>query len=255
MAETNTAQVVIPARMESSRLSGKVLAGIAGKPMLRHVCERSARARLVSSVSVATDSPQISEQVQDWGFTVHMTASNLPSGTARIASVLDKLEAEIIVNVQGDEPLIEPELIDQVVEALHDSDVTVTTPIYPLSASNDVHDPNVVKVVVDHNGRAMYFSRNSIPHVRDTKHEAWLDSTRFWGHVGLYGFRRSVLAAYPTLPAGELETIERLEQLRFLEAGIAIQTVRAERPSVGVDTPADLERVRRLFSGDDAHRA
>jgi 3-deoxy-manno-octulosonate cytidylyltransferase (CMP-KDO synthetase) len=91
--------------------------------------------------------------------------------------------------------------------------------------------------------------------VRDTKHEAWLDSTRFWGHVGLYGFRRSVLAAYPTLPAGELETIERLEQLRFLEAGIAIQTVRAERPSVGVDTPADLERVRRLFSGDDAHRA
>jgi 3-deoxy-manno-octulosonate cytidylyltransferase (CMP-KDO synthetase) len=248
VAENATAQVVIPARMDSSRLPGKVLADINGKPMLRHVCERSARARLVSSVSVATDSPQIAEQVRDWGFPVHMTSPDAPSGTARIASVLDKLDSQIIVNVQGDEPLIEPGLIDQVVMALRDSDAVVATPVYPLTAPDDIEDPNVVKVVVDSAGRAMYFSRSAVPHVRDTEAQDWPQTTRFWGHVGLYGFRRSALEAYPALPVGELETSERLEQLRFLEAGIAIQTVRTESPSVGVDTPEDLERVRRVFA-------
>jgi 3-deoxy-manno-octulosonate cytidylyltransferase (CMP-KDO synthetase) len=248
MVDTPTAQVVIPARMESSRLPGKVLADIDGKPMLRHVCERSARARLVSSVSVATDSPQVAEHVRDWGFSVHMTSPDAPSGTARIASVLDKLDSQIIVNVQGDEPLIEPELIDEVIVALRDSDAAVATPVYPIAALGDIQDPNVVKVVVDSAGRAMYFSRSPVPYVRDAQEQDWPAAVQFWGHVGLYGFRRSALAAYPALPVGELETSERLEQLRFLEAGIDILTVRTESPSMGVDTPDDLERVRRKFA-------
>ena len=248
MVDTPTAQVVIPARMDSSRLPGKMLADIAGKPMLRHVCERSAQARLVSSVSVATDSPQIAEHVRDWGFLVHMTSPDAPSGTARIASVLDKLDSQIIVNVQGDEPLIEPGLIDKVVTALRASDAAVATPVYPIVGPSDIQDPNVVKVVVDSAGRAMYFSRSPVPHVRDASVQDWPRTVQFWGHVGLYGFKRSALAAYPALPAGELETSERLEQLRFLEAGIAIQTVRTQSQPVGVDTPDDLERVRRIFA-------
>ena len=192
MADPLTAQVVIPARMDSSRLPGKVLADISGKPMLRHVCERSARARLVSSVSVATDFPQIADHVRDWGFAVHMTSPDAPSGTARIASVLDKLDSQIIVNVQGDEPLIEPGLIDEVILALRDSDAAIATPVYPLAAPGDIRDPNVVKVVIDSAGRAMYFSRSAVPHVRDVAQEAWPTAVQFWGTwacTGLSGRR------------------------------------------------------------------
>jgi 3-deoxy-manno-octulosonate cytidylyltransferase (CMP-KDO synthetase) len=237
---------VIPARFASSRFPGKPLAVIAGKPMIQHVFERASQARYLSALTIATDDDEIAAAALSFGAPVRMTRADHLSGTDRVAEVASADAAELIVNIQGDEPLIDPEAIDAAILSLLDDP---TTPMGTLKKRIEVPDeitnPNVVKVVTDFTGRAIYFSRLPIPYVREEDGSAVL-LTRF-KHVGLYVYRRELLLRYSDLPVGPLETAERLEQLRALENGYRIQVVETDYESLGVDTPADLARVSNLF--------
>jgi 3-deoxy-manno-octulosonate cytidylyltransferase (CMP-KDO synthetase) len=178
-----------------------------------------------------------------------MTSKDCPSGTARIASVAGQLDAHIVVNVQGDEPLITGRVVDSLIESLQGSDADVATPVYRITDLEDVTNPNVVKVVRGADHKALYFSRSPIPHVRDCDLSEWLSVAPFWGHAGVYAYRRSVLLEYPGLPEGSMERAEKLEQLRLLEAGKQFLTVEIDYHPEAVDTPADLEAVKRIMSG------
>jgi 3-deoxy-manno-octulosonate cytidylyltransferase (CMP-KDO synthetase) len=236
---------IIPARYQSSRLPGKALADIGGKPMIEHVYRRTAAATSITSVIVATDDERILEAVRGFGGVACMTSPDHRSGTDRLAEVAAELTCGIVVNVQGDEPLIEPVMIDEAIEPLlEDPMVVMSTLRRRIEDPADIQNPNVTKVVVDREGYALYFSRAPIPYVRDAAHAA-----RAWRHVGLYVYRRDCLLQLAGLPASELERAESLEQLRALEHGIRILAVETERDSIGVDTPEDLERVRRLIPG------
>jgi 3-deoxy-manno-octulosonate cytidylyltransferase (CMP-KDO synthetase) len=236
---------IIPARYQSSRLPGKALADIGGKPMIEHVYRRTAAATSITSVIVATDDERILEAVRGFGGVACMTSPDHRSGTDRLAEVAAELTCDIVVNVQGDEPLIDSVMIDEAIEPLlEDPMVVMSTLRRRIEDPADVQNPNVTKVVVDREGYALYFSRAPIPYVRDTAHTA-----RAWRHVGLYVYRRDCLLQLAGLPASELERAESLEQLRALEHGIRILVVETERDSIGVDTPEDLERVRRLIPG------
>lgn len=241
--------IVIPARLESSRLPHKVLANIDGKPMLWYVYHRCLQASKAAEVHIATDSEQVAQAVNNWGGLVWMTDSNCTSGTERIVTILDQLDSDIIVNVQGDQPLIKPTLIDQLIELFEQNQTLpdIVTPIYPLQGEQ-LFDPNLVKVTCRHDGYALYFSRQPIPYVRDIETEFWLKTTTFWGHIGIYGYRRPVLEEYYSLPHSPLEAVEKLEQLRFLQAGKRILTFTTTDSPISVDTPADLERVRTVIS-------
>lgn len=237
--------VVIPARYASTRLPGKPLAPIAGKPMIQHVVERVRRAGRVSRVVVATDDDRIKAAVDSFGGEAIMTRRDHRSGTDRAAEVAAHLAADVYVNVQGDEPLIDPATVDAVVAAILDDDsVRIATPCTAILQPNDIMDPNVVKVVRDFDGDALYFSRAPVPWVRDTGATI---VARHWKHIGLYAFRRDALLEYPTLPPGELERVEQLEQLRWLENGFGIRVVETDYDAVSVDVPADIERVEKLL--------
>ncbi|MDM8561561.1 3-deoxy-manno-octulosonate cytidylyltransferase [Candidatus Parabeggiatoa sp. HSG14] len=238
--------VVIPARLASSRLPNKVLADIGGHPMLWHIYQRCLQASKVSEIHIATDSEKVSKAVQSWGGKVWMTNSSCVSGTERIVAILDKLEADIIVNVQGDQPFIEPVLINQLISIFEKTTPLpdIVTPIYAIQ-ENNIFDPNLVKVTRRHDGYALYFSRHPIPYIRDVVPSNWSKSTPFWGHVGIYGYQRQVLEEYHTLPKSQLEEVEKLEQLRFLQAGKSIFTFITDHSPISVDTEDDLERVRR----------
>ncbi|NEO55101.1 MAG: 3-deoxy-manno-octulosonate cytidylyltransferase [Okeania sp. SIO3B5] len=240
--------VVIPARLASTRLPRKILADIGGHPMLWHVYQRCLQATKPSEIHVATDSEEIAEVVRSWGGNVWMTSPDCASGTERIVSIIDSLEADFIVNVQGDQPLLEPKVIDQTIETFENTHPLpdIVTPACLLSEKG-VFDPNVVKMVKNHAGYAMYFSRNPIPYVRDVESEKWFESTKFWGHVGIYGYRRQVLEDYHTLPASDLESAEKLEQLRFLEAGKTIMTFVTDHHGISVDTQWQLDMVRERY--------
>ena len=244
-----SAVVVIPARLQSTRLPRKVLLDIAGKPMLQHVCERASQAQLPSAVWVTTDSQEVGDAVSGWGFQAVLTDPALPSGTARIASIVYLIEADFVINLQGDEPLVDPALVDAVVKALIETGSDIVTPVYPINDLDTLLSPHVVKVVRAHDGRALYFSRSPIPHVRGLAQARWLEAASFWGHVGIYGYRREVLTNYGALPESSLEQAERLEQLRFLQAGYQIQTVETASRPIAVDTPQDLEHVREIMGG------
>ena len=258
LASTGTAfRIVIPARYASTRLPGKPLADIAGQPMIVRVAAAARRAQ-ADCVWVATDDQRIAEAVRRHGFDAVMTSANHASGTDRIAEVADQLkwdDADIVVNVQGDEPLLDPALINAVAVALRgDPDAAMATAAHPLTAAADFFSPNVVKVVCDVRGRALYFSRAPIPwdrdHFADTRDSlpAGLPAQR---HIGLYAYRVSFLRRFGQLAASPLEGCESLEQLRALWHGYPIQVVSVEHPPApGVDTPEDLERVRRLFDAD-----
>ena len=234
---------IIPARFEASRVPGKPLADIAGRPMVEHVYRRAAAARLVGAVVVATDDPRVAAVVKGFGGIARMTRASHRTGADRIAEVAAELECDVVVNVQGDEPLIEPAMIDQIVEPLlRDSAINMTTACCVTRDPADHANPNVVKVVVDGRGRALYFSRAPIPHRRDSHATP---SGPIFKHVGLYGYRRRFLLTLSTLPQTPLELSESLEQLRALEHGHHIHTVETPFDSIGVDTPEDLERVRR----------
>ena len=243
-----TAIVAIPARLQSTRFPRKVLADIHGKPMLWHVLQGVSTAEHIREVVVLTDSHEVVEAASSWGVTVLMTSPECPSGTARIASVIGQLDGDIIVNVQADEPLITGGVVDAVVATLEDRDGEVATPVYRLSTAEELADSNVVKVVRGAGGRALYFSRSPIPHVRESQPGEWLNHASFWGHVGLYAYRRNVLGQYMQLPEGQLEAVEKLEQLRLLEAGMSILTVEIDYRPHAVDIPSDLEVVKAIMS-------
>lgn len=238
---------VIPARYASTRLPGKVLAEVGGQPLVMHAYERARAATLVDDVVVATDDERVVKALAPLGAKVIMTRADHPSGTDRIAEVAEGSGAEIIVNVQGDEALIDPATIDATIRPLlDDPDLPMATARHRIRDMAVANDPNSVKVVCDDRGRALYFSRSAIPHIRD-KTDASEVPTCYWLHIGLYVYRREFLLRYATWPATPLEKLEKLEQLRVLEHGYPIAVVETDYESIGVDTAEDLERVRALL--------
>ena len=243
---------VIPARYASTRFPGKPLADLCGKPMIQWVCEGAQRCPLVDRVLVATDDARIAAAVNAFGGTAVMTRGDHPTGTDRLAEVAADLASELIVNVQGDEPLIDPAMIEAAVRPLlADAAIPMGTLKTPLTSLEEFHNPNVVKVVTDRQGFALYFSRAPIPHPRDFADEL---ATRWQElatakHVGLYVYRRDFLLRFPTLVPTPLEEQEKLEQLRALEHGYRIHVAATPLGVQGVDTPEDLARVRRLLAG------
>ncbi|MGA2271286.1 MAG: 3-deoxy-manno-octulosonate cytidylyltransferase [Bryobacteraceae bacterium] len=241
---------VIPARFASSRFPGKVLAQISSKSMLQRVYERACLARYLTSTIIATDDERIYEVARSFGARVKMTRADHRSGTDRVAEAASTENAEIVVNIQGDEPLIDPAAIDAAILPLaHDSGIVMGTLKKKIDDPREIADPNVVKVVTDRAGDAIYFSRCPIPFVREGTGRG---PAAHYKHIGLYVYRRDFLMAYPALPVGPLEQAERLEQLRALENGYRIRVVETEYESLGVDTPEDLERVRKLFGASMA---
>lgn len=239
---------VIPARYASRRLPGKPLAMLAGKPMIRHVYERAAQAQGVSRVLVATDDERILDAVAAFGGAGIMTPSELHSGTDRVAYVARTLDdADIIVNVQGDEPLIEPAMITEGVNVVTGGAAPVGTLVKRITDEADLFDPNTVKVVLSQTNTCLYFSRSPIPFDRDTERGKWLSMHTYYKHIGMYIFRREFLDTYTALPQTPLEVAEKLEQLRILEHGFTIAAAVTHYDTVPVDTPADLERVRRVL--------
>ncbi|MCS6804943.1 MAG: 3-deoxy-manno-octulosonate cytidylyltransferase [Acidobacteriota bacterium] len=252
--KTASVVAIIPARYGSQRLPGKALADIAGRPMIVHVMERVRQARRIRRVIVATDDERIVEAVERYGGEAAMTSPHHASGTDRVAEVAASLNAQIIVNVQGDEPLIEPATIEAALgPMLRDESIEICTTSEPITSVDDVFDPNVVKVVTDRRGFALYFSRNPLPYLRrgdamqSVLHQQpeWLAFYR--KHTGLYVYRRDCLLRLTQLEQSLLEQLERLEQLRALEHGIRIKVVPVRQQSIGVDTAADLQRVRDLL--------
>lgn len=238
---------IIPARLASTRLPRKVLADICGKPLVQRVWERVSQAKTINEVVVATDSQEVLDVVTGWGGRAMLTDPTCQSGTERIASLINQLDADLILNVQGDEPLVDPGMLDALVVKWMSAPCDLTTPVYRIASAEDLHSPNVVKVARAQDGRALYFSRSPIPYIRDWPIEKWLERQAFWGHIGVYGYRKEILAAYAGLPASPLQQAESLEQLRFLEAGYSFQTVETTYRSIAVDTQEDLEKVRRMI--------
>jgi 3-deoxy-manno-octulosonate cytidylyltransferase (CMP-KDO synthetase) len=240
---------VIPARYASIRFPGKPLAPIAGRPMIQHVVERVRQADKVSRVLVATDDARIKNAVEAFGGEAILTRADHANGTDRVAEVAAHVPAQIYVNVQGDEPLIDPGTVDAVVAAmLEDEAVQIATPCVAIAEPKDIMDPNVVKVVRDFDGNGIYFSRAPIPWVRDASRDIGARIAQLhWKHLGLYGYRREALLEYPTLPPGDLERVEQLEQLRWLENGFRIRVAETDYDAVSVDVPSDVERVEKLL--------
>jgi 3-deoxy-manno-octulosonate cytidylyltransferase (CMP-KDO synthetase) len=236
---------VIPARFASSRFPGKALASLAGKPMVQHVYERAQLSRYVDDVLVATDDERIAAVVRQFGGRVRMTRVDHPSGTDRLAEIASSEPAALYVNIQGDEPLIDPEAIDAAILSVHgDESVSMGTLKKSIIDPTEIVNTNVVKVVTSLQNDAIYFSRCPIPYERDGRSGLSL----FFKHIGLYVYRRDFLLSYPDLQVGPLEQAERLEQLRALENGYRIRVVETDYESLGVDSPEDLERVNELFS-------
>lgn len=250
---------VIPARYSSTRLPGKPLALINDKPMIQWVYESAKKCPFIDRVIVATDDVRIFDIVKNFGGEAMMTSPNHKSGSDRVAEVAKKVSSDIVINVQGDEPMITPKILSKIIQEFYkDKYVNVVTPICKLEYISELFNPNFVKVVVDKNGFAMYFSRSIIPFIRDNfdlqkqnfviKDNNFIDKGIFFRHIGIYGYRRNFLFKFLSLPQGKLEKLEKLEQLRILEHGYKIKTILVEDSPVSVDTSEDLERVRRIFS-------
>ena len=238
---------IIPVRYTSTRFPGKPLHPIAGKPLVQHVVERCREAQSLADVIVATDDERIAVVAREF-CTVEMTRADHPSGTDRIAEVVARLDCDAVVNVQGDEPLIPAAVIDAVAGALTDAEMT--TAATPVSNISEYSDPNGVKVVVSIEGRALYFSRRTIPFIRDLAEESpeqQLAVFPFLKHLGIYGYRRDTLKRLVEFAPSPLEQVERLEQLRALENGIGITVCTVNYDAVGVDVPADVQRVEALL--------
>jgi len=233
---------VIPARYSSTRFEGKVLIDILGKPMIQHVWERAKQALVLDDVLIACDEEIVAQACRKFGAKVVMTSKGHACGTDRISEVVNPLDVKIIINIQGDEPLVQPSMIDSVARALlGDSKISMATIMKKIEDENELLDPNVVKVVVDKNNFALYFSRAAIPY---RAHNCEIATPVFFKHIGLYGYTKDFLFTYKNLPVSYLEKIERLEQLRVLEEGFRIKVIETKFDTVGVDTPADLERVK-----------
>lgn len=232
---------IIPARLGSTRLPRKILREIAGKPMLAHVYKAARACGSLERVIVATDSPEIMDVCARNGWEVQMTSASHASGTDRVHEVAGRMEADVYVNVQGDEPLVRPQHLSALLELMKNTEIEVGTVKTPCSPE-DIPNPNAVKVVTDLAGRALYFSRATIPHDRDGAREV-----RYFKHLGLYAYRKASLDRFCALPQSELERAERLEQLRFLENGIPIYVAETPFDTIGVDTEEDLRRVEKII--------
>ena len=249
--------IAVPARLGSSRLPRKVLADIGGKSMLQRVLEQCSSVVGIDKVFVCTDSEQLKVLCESLGFPVVITSESCSSGTDRIASVVDKLsflawgdeapssDKTLIINVQGDQPFVDPGLIESLMSDFwsYKSLPEVVTPVYPLSA-NEVNDPNIVKVLITTDRRALYFSRSVLPYVRDVEPDDWSKYTTFWGHIGVYGFRGDILSGWRFMPFSPLERIEKLEQLRLIESGRFVRTIQANCKCHSVDTYEQLLEAR-----------
>lgn len=240
---------VIPARYGSTRLPGKVLMELAGKPMIEHVYERARKAKSLDECLVATDDERVREACKAFGCQVMMTSPHHPSGTDRVAEVVRGWPSvEVVVNIQADEPLLEPEAIDLAVEALlEDPSIPMATLVHPIRDYQELMDPHVAKVVMDEKGFALYFSRSPIPFSFDVQPESFLPQGIYYRHIGLYAYRSPFLLHLCQLPPSPLEKIERLEQLRALQNGYKIKVKVTSYTSIGVDTREDLEKVRKLM--------
>ncbi|MCC5843377.1 MAG: 3-deoxy-manno-octulosonate cytidylyltransferase [Verrucomicrobia bacterium] len=244
-----SAVAVIPARYGSQRFPGKMLADLGGKPLFVRTVERARQAKRLSEVWVATDDERIAEAAEREGIPVKMTREDHPSGTDRIAEAVADLDADVIVNVQGDEPFMDPNLIDQLVERMtEEPGLEMATAATPLRAREDLFASSVVKVVCSDAGHALYFSRSLIPFCRDVDPESVLDRGVYQRHLGIYAYRREFLLALVLQPPHMLETLEKLEQLRALALGARIAVIRTEQPAPGVDTPEDLAAAKRWMT-------
>jgi len=234
---------IIPARLRSERLPGKPLALIHGKPMIQWVYENACRANMLDEVIVATDHQTIAEHIQSIGGKAVMTDPELPSGTDRVAVVAVKIEAEIVVNLQGDEPFVDPALLNELVSVFSQKEIGIATLVCPVLDEEELTDPNLVRVVRDQNGYALYFSRSVIPFIRgEEPGVGWLSRFTFFRHIGIYAYRKPILMKISQLAPGLLESAEKLEQLRWLENGYKIYTHLTNYKSFSVDTPEDLHK-------------
>jgi 3-deoxy-manno-octulosonate cytidylyltransferase (CMP-KDO synthetase) len=242
---------IIPARYGSTRLPAKALADICGKPMVQWVYEQAKKSRLLSHIIVATDDLRIVHAVHQFGGEAIMTPESCTSGSDRCAAAAREIDADLIVNIQGDEPLITPTMIDEAIQPLiDDQTIRMGTVVRHCTSPDELHDPGVVKVVIDRNGFALYFSRSVIPYVRDVVDTSvWTDRCTFYKHFGLYVYRKEFLLQFSKLPVTELEKVEGLEQLRVLEHGYKIRVAVTQDDSVSVDTADDLARVVKMLKG------
>ncbi len=235
---------VIPARMGSTRFPGKALAPLCGKPIIQHVYEAAMSTALFDEVLVATDSISIIDAVSSFGGTAVMTSQSHQSGSDRIAEAITDCHADIIVNIQGDEPLIDKGSLEQIVAVFKDSTVDVASLYTSIDEIEMLFDPNIVKVVLDNADNAIYFSRAPIPYNRDN-----IPEVSYYRHIGVYAYRRETLLRFVKLPMGVLEQIEKLEQLRLLEHGIRIRMIATDYQGIGIDTPEDLLLVEAILQG------
>jgi 3-deoxy-manno-octulosonate cytidylyltransferase (CMP-KDO synthetase) len=237
--------VIIPARYGSSRFPGKPLVMIDGRPMIQHVMGRAGQAAGVELVAVTTDDERIARAVEEFGGRAIMTPPELRSGSDRVAAAAQALgvgEDDLVVNVQGDQPLLPPEVINETAfPLLHESEIALSTPVVAITRPEEISDPNHVKVVMDACGNALYFSRQAVPYLRDG------GETTYFKHVGVYVFRKPFLDVFAGLSSGRLENLEKLEQLRVLEAGHKVRCVITEYDSPEVDRPEDVQRVAQLI--------
>lgn len=237
---------VIPARFSSTRFEGKVLAEVLGKPLIQHVWERAKQAMLLEDLIIACDDERVAEAALGFGAKVVMTSRGHECGTDRISEVINPLDIKIVVNIQGDEPLVHPTMIDSVAQALlEDQNVSMSTVIKRIDSPQEIQDPNVVKVVVDKNNFALYFSRAAIPFCAQNSE---VKQPVYYKHIGLYGYTKDFLFTFRNLPVSRLEKTERLEQLRVLEEGFRIKAIETKFDTIGVDTAEDLERVRHYLN-------
>jgi len=242
---------IIPARFASTRLMGKPLADIGGKPLIQHTFESVSKSKLINKIIIAVDDSKVAQVVGDFGANVVETPKKISTGSDRIAFVAKDLkDADIIVNIQGDEPFIDGKMIDEAIEPLlFDKEVQVSTLAKRIESVRELNSPDVVKVVFDYWNYAIYFSRAAIPYVRDVKSEKEkLLAAEIYKHIGLYVFRKDALLKFTKLKPTDLENAERLEQLRMIENGIKIKIVVTELDSIGVDTPEDLEKARTYYT-------
>lgn len=240
---------IIPARYGSTRFEGKVLADLGGKPVIQHVYERAKQAKLLDDLIVACDDERVKNVVSEFGGKAILTSPDQPTGTDRLTEVVNPIDVKVVVNIQGDEPFVQPTMIDNIVlELLNNPKIGMATIIKKIEDEKELCDPNIVKVVIDKDGYALYFSRNFIPFVRERAGDKpLLEATIFYKHIGLYGYTKDFLFTFKNLPKSNLEEAEKLEQLRVLEHGYKIKTIVTKFDTIGIDTPEDLERAKALL--------
>lgn len=239
---------IIPARYASTRFPGKPLVDIAGKTMIQRVYEQAMKAESLSKVVIATDDERIADEVKKFGGEFVFTAAHHQSGTDRCAEVMENIQGfDVVINIQGDEPFIEPAQIDLLASCFNEQKVQLATLIKPIKSQESIYNPNSPKVVIDLNGRAMYFSRSPIPFIRNGEPGIWAEKHQFYKHIGIYGYRTESLKEITKLPPSSLELAESLEQLRWIENGFYIQTKVTDLETVAIDTPEDLIKLNKLL--------